>query len=99
VKDGVTREELDKAKQGYLEAQKVGRSSDPALAGLLSSLRYTGRTMAYEAELEKKIQALTPEAVGAALKARVDPKKLVVVTAGDFDSKAPVRPVSAAVAP
>ncbi len=84
VGEGVTKEELEKAKQGYLEARKIGRSSDAALAGLLSSLRYTDRTMAYEAELDKKIQALTPEAVGAALRKHIDPKKLVVVAAGDF---------------
>ena len=91
--DGVKQEELDKARQGYLEAQKVGRSSDPALAGLLSNLRYTGRTMAYEAELEMKIQALTPEQVATALRKYIDPRKLIVVGAGDFEAKAgPVTP-------
>ena len=87
LRDGVKQEELDKARQGYLEAQKVGRASDVALAGQLSNLRHLGRTMAYEAELEKKIQALTPEQVVAALRAHLDPKKLVVVSAGDFETK------------
>jgi zinc protease len=87
LRDGVQPEELDKARQGYLEARKVGRSSDVGLAGQLSGLRYVGRTMAYEADLEKKIAALTPEQVAAALRAHLDPKKLVVVSAGDFETK------------
>jgi zinc protease len=87
LRDGVTVEELDKAKQGHLQAQKVGRANDTALAGLLSNLRHTGRTMTYEAELEKKIEALTPEQIQAALKKHIEPKGLVIVTAGDFDVK------------
>jgi zinc protease len=87
LREGVTPEELDKAKQGYLQAQKVGRANDAALAGLLSSLRHTGRTMTYEAELEKKIEALAPEQIQAALKKYIEPKGLVIVTAGDFEAK------------
>jgi zinc protease len=87
LRDGVTADELDKAKQGHLQAQKVGRANDTALAGLLSTLRHTGRTMAYEAELEKKIESLTPEQIQAALKKHIEPKSLVIVTAGDFDVK------------
>jgi zinc protease len=92
IRDGVTADELARAKQGHLQAQKVGRSNDAALAGLLSNLRHLDRTMAYEAELEKKIAALTPEQVNAALQKHIDPKKLVIVTAGDFEAKTPVNP-------
>jgi zinc protease len=93
VKDGITQDELDKAKQGYLQAQKVARSNDAALAGVLSNLRHFGRTMDYEADFEKKISSLTVQQVASALRKNVDPKKFVVVTAGDFDGK------TAAVAP
>jgi len=92
LKAGVTTEEVEKAKQGYLQAQKVGRSSDSALAGILSGLRYAARTMAYQAALEKKIESLTPDQISTALRKHVDPKRLVVVTAGDFGEKA-VAPV------
>jgi zinc protease len=88
LRDGVTPEELDKAKQGHLQAQKVSRANDTALASLLSNLRHTGRTMAYEADLEKKIEALTPEQIQAALKKHIELKGLVIVTAGDFEVKA-----------
>jgi zinc protease len=83
----IPREELEKAKQGYLEAEKVRRSSDSALAAILSNFSHFGRTMAYQGDLEKKIQALTPEQVSDALRRRLDPAKLVIVTAGDFPTK------------
>ena len=40
--------------------------------------------MQFQADLEQKIQALTPDAVVTALRKHVDPKRLSVVTAGDF---------------
>jgi zinc protease len=88
LREGVTQEELNKARQGYLQAQKVGRASDVALTGLLSNLRHAGRTMNYEADFDKKIEALTPAQVQAALQKYIDPKRLVIVTAGDFETKA-----------
>ena len=87
LRDGVTQEELANAKQGYLQARKVGRANDIALAGMLSNLRHLGRTMAFEAEVEKQINSLTAEQVNAALRKYIDPAKLVVVTAGDFETK------------
>jgi len=87
LKDGVTKDELENAKQGYLQAQKVGRASDTALMGILTNYRHLGRTMEFDAEIEKKINSLTPEQVNAALRKYIDPKKLVIVTAGDFEAK------------
>jgi zinc protease len=87
LKDGVTADEVEKAKQGYLQAQKVGRSSDAALAGLLSGLRHLNRTMEWEADFDKHIDGLTAEKVSAAIKKHIDPKKLVIVQAGDFETK------------
>ena len=87
LRDGVTADELDKARQGFLQTQQMGRSSDPALVSSLGGLRFLGRTMAWDAALEKQIEALTPEQVNAALRKHLDPKKLVVVAAGDFEAK------------
>jgi len=87
LRDGVTQQELDDARKGYLQSVKVGRASDAALAGMLSTLRHEGRTMAYEAEREKKINALTTRDVQAALQKHVDLKKLVIVRAGDFETR------------
>jgi zinc protease len=84
LRDGVTAEELTKARQGYLEAQKVARSSDTAIAGSLGGLRHLGRTMAWQATYEKNIADLTPERVNAVLRKHLDPRNLTVVVAGDF---------------
>jgi zinc protease len=88
VRDGVTADELERAKRGFLEEQKVRRTADGALAGLLSELSHSGRTMTYHAELEKTIAGLIPQQVIAAARNHLDPKKLVIVTAGDFGTKA-----------
>lgn len=88
LREGVKPDELAKVRQGYMQAQRVARSSDVALTGLLSNLRHIGRTMAFEAEQEKKIEALTPEQVVTALRAHLDLQKLVAVSAGDFEAKA-----------
>lgn len=82
--DGPTEKELADAKQAYLESQKVGRTGDGAIAGQIVSNLNLGRTFAREAELEKAIQALTSTKVAEAFRKHVDPKKLVVIRAGDF---------------
>jgi zinc protease len=82
--DGVTAEELARAKTGFLEEQKVGRTSDSHLAAVLTDNLYANRSMKYYAELERRLEEQTPETVLAALKKYYDPKRLVIVTAGDF---------------
>ena len=82
--DGPTESELADAKRAYLEAQKVGRTGDAGIAGQIVSNLNLGRTFAHAADQEKKIQALTTEDVTAAFKKNIDPKKLVIIRAGDF---------------
>jgi zinc protease len=88
VSKGITKEELDQAKNGYLQQQQVSRSNDRALAALLADTAYVGRTMLYYAELEKKIQGLTTETVLAAVKKYIAPQQLTIVVAGDFEAAA-----------
>ena len=92
LRDGVTKEELQQAKQGYLQSRKVGRTSDQALTGLLSSLRQLDRTMNFEADMDQKVEALTPETVAAAWCSHIDATKLAVVVAGDFGAKTAAAP-------
>jgi zinc protease len=82
--DGPSETELNDAKQAYLEAQKVGRTGDAAIASQIISNLNQGRTFAYSAEQEKRIQELTPTAVKEAFRKYIDPKKLVIIRAGDF---------------
>jgi zinc protease len=84
ITDGPSLTELEDAKKAYLESQKVGRTGDAAIAGQIVSHLNLGRTFAHETELEKRIAALTPEEVKTAFKKHVDPKKLVIIRAGDL---------------
>ena len=87
LKDGVKTDELEKAKTGYLQQQQVMRTMDAMLAASLAENLYLGRTMQFQADLEQKIKNVTPEAVDAALRKYLDPKRLSIVTAGDFEKK------------
>lgn len=84
LKDGITAAELEAAKKGFLDQRKVRRSNDSALASMLDDGLELGRTLAFEGELEKKIAGLTVEQVNAAVKKHFDPKKLILIKAGDF---------------
>jgi zinc protease len=84
LKDGPTEEELTEAKEAFVEAQKVGRTSDEAIAAQIVSNLNIGRTFAHAAAQEKAILALTPAKVTEAFRKHVDPKKLVILRAGDF---------------
>jgi zinc protease len=87
LRDGVASAELEKAKTGYLQQQHNQRTNDLPLSAMLLEALYVGRTMQFQADLEQKIKELTPEAVNAALRKYIDPKRLSVVTAGDFKKK------------
>ncbi|GAB3881752.1 pitrilysin family protein [Spirosoma agri] len=84
VKDGFTAEELASAKSGYLQSRMVGRAQDPGLAGTLNNYLYLNRTMAWDADFEKKIAALTADQINAAMKKHIDPAKISIIQAGDF---------------
>jgi zinc protease len=83
-REGVTADELTRARAGYLQQRQVGRTTDAALCNLLAETLHRSRPIGYLAELEKRIEALTPEEVTAAFRKYVDPTRLVVVEAGDF---------------
>ncbi len=84
LSDGPTSSELEDGKKAFLEAQKVGRTGDAALASQIATNLQLGRKFAHTSETEKRIAALTPEDVKAAFQKYIDPKKLVIVRAGDF---------------
>ena len=84
LKDGVTPTELERATKGLLEQQTVQRSNDGALANILANYLFIGRTLQYDADFQKSLQALTPETVSAALRKYINPKTFAVITSGDF---------------
>ncbi len=83
-KDGFGAEEIQKAKEGWLQSRQVTRAQDPSLAGQLATNLFVGRTLAFDADFEKRVAALTPDAINAAIRNYIDPAKLTIVKAGDF---------------
>jgi zinc protease len=67
-----------------LEARRLARAQDRALASRLGNYLYWKRTFAWDVEFEAKIAALTPQQVNAALRRHIDPARLSVVVAGDL---------------
>ena len=85
LEKGFTAEEIEAAKQSWIQLQKVNRAQDGSLAGILTSRRFWGRTMAFDAELEKKIFSLTPMHLQAAFRKFIDPAGISFFRAGDFE--------------
>jgi zinc protease len=85
---GPSLTEVTDGQKAWLEAQKVGRSNDGRLARDLANMENLGRTFAFQADLEKKVAALTPGEIKEAFKKYVDPKRLIFIRAGDFQKKA-----------
>jgi zinc protease len=85
---GVTEEELASAKQGWLQSQAVGRGSDGTLVGTLSSTARAERSMEYYSGLETKVRSVTTEQILEVVNKYLDPERIVIVAAGDFEKAA-----------
>jgi zinc protease len=81
---GFSDAEFEAAKKGLLEARRVQRGQDGALAGRLSNYLYIGRTFAWDIQFEERLAALKPDEVRDALRRHLDLKNLSVLKAGDF---------------
>jgi zinc protease len=86
-RDGFTAAEVSDAKDGVLEQRKLARSQDPELAGGLAEQAYLGRTFAYSGEVDKAIEALTPDQVNAAFRKYIKADAFATFFAGDFAKK------------
>ena len=84
LESGVTLDELNKAKESFLTNRQGGRARDSKIASILLTNLKTGRTMDFHTQSDERITELTKEQVDAAIKSTIDPKRLVIVTAGDF---------------
>lgn len=85
--EGVTEDELKKAKNAYLQMEKVRRTNDGALASELVQTMFLDRTMQYAAEHQQQIQEATVESVNAAIRKYLDWDRMVAAIAGDFTPK------------
>jgi zinc protease len=84
LKEGFAADEVAKAKVGWAQSQQVSRSNDNELVRRLRSHRYNDRTMAFDAVVEEKVQALTPDEIVGALRRHLDLAQITFVKAGDF---------------
>jgi zinc protease len=83
-----TKEEIEQAKSGWLQARGVSRAQDNELVGALGHWLFVGRTLAWDVEFEKKVLALDAAQIRAALKRHLVPEKFTIVKAGDFAAAA-----------
>jgi zinc protease len=84
LKGGVDAAELAEAQKSYLQQEKVRRANDGMLAAMLVTGLFYDRTFEHQSNLEKKIAALTPDAVNTAVRKHFTPQRLVIIRAGDF---------------
>jgi zinc protease len=84
VRDGFGAAEVRGGAKALIEARRLARRSDRALAGQLAEHSYRQRRFDWDARLEARLAALTPKQVDAALRRHIDPARLSVMSAGDF---------------
>jgi zinc protease len=84
LKDGFTAEEVEKAKQTWLDQQKQSRAEETSLVGLLSSRERWDRTMDWDARREAAVAAVTPQQVNEAFRHHLTTDGISIVKGGDF---------------
>lgn len=97
--EGFGVEEVESAKQGYLESRRLSRADDGSLAGMLSSHLYFDRSMEWEAAFEDEIRSLTADEVNSTLREYLDPERITLVRAGSFESADPSDPADPSAGP
>ena len=83
--EGVTAEEVEQARQGWLREQQQQLANDNEVAGtLVAHRRWDRNYTSYDAKLAEQIGKLTVADVNAVLRKYLDPSKTFIVRAGDF---------------
>jgi zinc protease len=91
LKNGFSDAEIAAGKVSWQQNQQLNREQNATLAGSLVNNAHYGRTLAWTADLEKKVQALTSQQISAAMRKYIDPSALTVMKGGDF-KKVTARP-------
>ncbi|MEO6049916.1 MAG: pitrilysin family protein [Pyrinomonadaceae bacterium] len=84
AKDGLTGEEIVAAKSGWLQSRQLSRAQDRELSGRLNNYLFLNRTIAWDADFESKIRALTAEQINAAMRKYITADNITIIKAGDF---------------
>jgi zinc protease len=83
---GFAADELATAKKAIRDERAIGRSQDQQLLRLIAAREDAGRTLAWDEEMDAKLDALTLEQVNAAFRKHVNASALSIVKAGDFNA-------------
>jgi zinc protease len=93
VRDGFTPQEVEAAQRGWMQQRNVARATDNQLAFNLHNGLFLGRTLAWDQQLETRVQALTADVINAAMRRWINPAAISIVKAGDFAGAARAQPV------
>jgi zinc protease len=84
VANGFTADEVAAAKKAIRDQRTVGRSQDAQLLGLIAAREEFDRTLAWDEQMDARLDALTVDQVNAAFRRHVSLDQLSIVKAGDF---------------
>jgi len=81
--EGFTQKELDDARKGVLQNNRIDRAKDDRLARTLSSFIDLERTQQWNKQYEQAIEGLTLLQVNMAFKKHINPDNISIIKAGD----------------
>jgi zinc protease len=82
--NGFTADEVAAAKKALRDQRTVGRSQDGQLLNLIATREEFGRTLAWDEQMDARLEALTVDQVNTAFRRHVSLDQLSIVKAGDF---------------
>ena len=82
--NGFRGDEVDAAKKALRDQRTVARTQDAQLLNLIAAREEFGRTLAWDTQMDAKLDALTVEQVNAAFRRHVSLDQLSIAKAGDF---------------
>jgi zinc protease len=89
---GFTADEVAAAKKAFHDQRVVGRTQDAALLNLIVAREESGRTLAWDEQMDARLEALTVEQVNAAFRRHVSLDQLSIAKAGDFKAAGVFQP-------
>jgi zinc protease len=84
--NGFTVDEVATAKKALRDERTVARSQDAGLLGLIATREEFDRTLAWDEQMDARLEALTADQVNAAFRRHVSLDQLSIVKAGDFQA-------------
>ena len=84
--NGFNADEVATAKRALRDERMVARSQDAGLLGLIATREEFDRTLAWDEQMDARLEALTVDQVNAAFRRHLSLDQLSIVKAGDFQA-------------